>query len=75
MPKLKDFVTSYLSIIISIITNFVLLPVYLKYFGADDYGAWIVINTFVQYLALANFGIPTSLMVTGANLKNKSLIG
>jgi len=75
MPKLKDFATSYLSIIISIITNFVLLPVYLKYFGADDYGAWIVINTLVQYLALANFGIPTSLMVTGANLKNKSIIG
>lgn len=75
MPKLRDFVTSYLSIIISIITNFVLLPVYLKYFGADDYGAWIVINTFVQYLALANFGIPTALTVTGANLKNKSAIG
>jgi O-antigen/teichoic acid export membrane protein len=74
MPKIKDFATSYLSIVITIITNFVLLPIYIKYFGSDNYGAWILINTFVQYLALANFGIPTSLTVIGANLQNKNLI-
>jgi O-antigen/teichoic acid export membrane protein len=51
-----------------------LVPVYLKYFGSDDYGAWILVNSFVQYLALANFGLPTTLTVFGANLKNKSLI-
>lgn len=74
MPKIKDFVLSYVSIIISIISSLIMLPLYIHYFGSEDYGAWIVINTFIQYLALANFGLPTSLTIIASNFNNKNLI-
>ncbi len=74
MVKIKDFFFSYLGIIISITANLLLLPVYVRYFGNDDYGGLIIISTLIQYLGLVNFGLPTALTILATNLDDKSLI-
>jgi len=69
-PKIKDYFFSFLSIAVNIGCNLVMVPLYVKYFGTIDYGVWIIINTILQYLMLANFGLPTALTTIATNSSN-----
>ena len=73
-PKIKDYIFSFASIFINVCSNIVMVPLYVNYFGVLDYGVWIVINTILQYLMLANFGIPTALTTIATNAsRNESV--
>ncbi|MHA4894107.1 MATE family efflux transporter [Pedobacter sp. PWIIR3] len=74
-PKLKDYFFSFLSIFINVCSNILMVPLYVEYFGAINYGIWIVINTILQYLMLANFGIPTALTTIATNSSHQESIG
>jgi O-antigen/teichoic acid export membrane protein len=51
---------SYVNTAIGIICNFIIIPVYIKYLGREDYGLWITISGLVTYLGFLNFGIAQS---------------
>src|SRR5262245_36674505 len=48
---------SYANTGTSFLCNFLVVPIYLKYLGRDDYGLWITVSGLVAYLALLNLGI------------------
>lgn len=55
-----NLVSSYAHIILSVIVNVAYVPIALQFMGVERYGIWIVIQTIINYLVLANFGIPTA---------------
>lgn len=48
---------SYLNTGMTLLCNLILVPMYLYYFGKEQYGLWLVVLSIVSYLALSNFGI------------------
>ena len=48
---------SYFNTGASIACNFIVVPVYLKYLGSQEYGLWLTISGLVGYLSLLNLGI------------------
>jgi O-antigen/teichoic acid export membrane protein len=48
---------SYVNTAAGIISNLVLIPLYLQYLGQENYGLWITISGVVSYLSLLNLGI------------------
>jgi O-antigen/teichoic acid export membrane protein len=54
--------SSYAHIVLSVILNVMYVPIALHYLGTERYGVWIVLQTFVNFLTIANFGIPTALL-------------
>src|SRR5436190_847788 len=53
-------VASYANTGVGMVTNFVAIPIYLKYLGREDYGLWMTISGVVLYLGFLNFGITQS---------------
>jgi hypothetical protein len=39
------------------VTNFVAIPIYLRYLGRAEYGLWMTVSGVILYLGLLNFGI------------------
>lgn len=64
---------SYFNVGISILTNLILVPMYLHYLGKEQYGLWLVVLSMVSYLGLSNLGIAqvVSNLVASANAKNE----
>lgn len=64
---------SYLNIGISLLSNIILVPMYLYYLGKEQYGLWIVVLSIVGFLGLSNLGIAqvVSNLVAGANAKKE----
>jgi O-antigen/teichoic acid export membrane protein len=64
---------SYLNTGISMLSNFILVPMYLSYLGKEQYGLWIVVLSIVSYLGLSNLGIAqiVSNLVAGAGAKHE----
>jgi len=62
---------SYLNTGISMLSNLILVPMYLYYLGKEQYGLWIVVLSIVSYLGFSNLGIAqiVSNLVAGANSK------
>lgn len=62
---------SYLNTGISILSNLILVPMFLYYLGKEQYGLWIVVLSMVSYLGLSNLGIAQSVsnFVASANAK------
>ena len=63
---------SYLNTAVSLISNLVLVPMYLFYLGKEEYGLWLVILSIVSYLGFSNLGIAQSVanFVASTNAKN-----
>jgi O-antigen/teichoic acid export membrane protein len=63
---------SYLNTAFSLISNLILIPMYLFYFGKEEYGLWLVVLSIVNYLGFSNFGIAQSVanLVASANAKS-----
>ncbi len=53
-------VASYANTGVGMVTNFVAIPIYLKYLGREDYGLWMTISGVLIYLGFLNFGITQS---------------
>ena len=51
---------SYINTGISMLSNLILVPMYLLYFGREQYGLWLVILSIVSYLGFSNLGIAQS---------------
>lgn len=43
----------------NLLIQFVLPPVFLRYYGVGDYGEWLVLSATLSYLGTLNFGITT----------------
>lgn len=70
-------IASYIYMVISMILGFVIVPISLKYWGADKYGIWTIITTIGSYITLSNLGINTSisvLMGKASNYEEKLMI-
>lgn len=52
--------SSYAHIVLSVLMNIMYIPIALHYMGIERYGVWVVLMTMINYLTLANFGIPTA---------------
>jgi len=65
-------VVSYLNTGTSMLSNLILVPLYLLYFGKEQYGLWLVILSIVSYLGFSNLGIAQSVSnyVASKNAKN-----
>ncbi len=63
---------SYLNTAVSLSSNLILVPMYLFYFGKEEYGLWLVVLSIVSYLGFSNLGIAQSVanLVASANAKN-----
>ena len=48
---------SYANTATSIVCNFIIVPIYLRYIREVDYGVWMTVSAVVTYLGLLNFGI------------------
>ncbi|MGQ9729341.1 MAG: oligosaccharide flippase family protein [Candidatus Fervidibacter sp.] len=46
---------------VSALVGFVLIPMFTKYLGADQYGVWVLAQSVVGYLNLMEFGLTTTL--------------
>lgn len=51
---------SYLNIAVSSLTNLILVPMYIYYLGAEEYGLWLIVLTIVSYLGFSHLGIGQS---------------
>ena len=71
-PILSGTLASYLNTAVSMVSNLVLVPMYLFYFGKEEYGLWLVVLSIVSYLGFSNLGIAQSVanLVAGTNAKN-----
>ena len=65
-------VASYLNTVVSLLSNLVLVPMYLLYFSKEEYGLWLVVLSIVSYLGFSNLGIAQSVanFVASTNAKN-----
>jgi O-antigen/teichoic acid export membrane protein len=72
----KNFIlgtgSSYLSTLISILIGIISVPIGLKYFGIERYGALAIIGTLITYLSVSNFGIPSAVSVLAAKTLDKT---
>ena len=57
---LTNIGSSYIQIALSVVLNIMYIPIALHYLGAERYGVWIVLQTLINLLSIANFGIPTA---------------
>ena len=46
---------------VAVIVSFVSVPLTVRYLGAERYGAWVTISTAMAWIALADFGLSSSL--------------
>ena len=53
---LKGLGAGMLGQIISIVTRISLVPLFLLYWGSDQYAVWLLISAVVSYLTLVDFG-------------------
>lgn len=53
----KGVLASYLNTVIGIVCNLVIIPLYIKYLGREEYGLWIAVSGITTYLGFLNFGI------------------
>lgn len=62
---------TYLNTGISLLSNLILVPMYLYYLGKETYGLWLVVLSIVSYLGFSNFGVAQSVsnFVASANAK------
>ncbi|MBT9175324.1 MAG: putative membrane protein EpsK [candidate division WS2 bacterium] len=62
---------SYFNTSVSMLSNLILIPMYLHYLGKEQYGLWLVVLSIVSYLGLSNLGIAQSVsnFVASANAK------
>jgi len=56
-PIASGVVASYANTAVGMLSNFVAIPLYLRYLGREEYGLWMTISGVVLYLGLLNFGI------------------
>jgi O-antigen/teichoic acid export membrane protein len=51
------------------------IPIALNYMGVEKYGVWVVILSIINYLNLANFGIPTAVtnLISQSNDQNEKV--
>ena len=52
---------SYLNIIVSSVTNLLLVPIYIYYLGDENYGLWLIVLTLISYLGFSHLGIGQSI--------------
>lgn len=65
----KGISASYANTAISAISNFIIIPLYIKYLGRQEYGLWIAVSGITTYLGFLNLGIGQ----TTANLFGKAV--
>ena len=51
---------SYLNTFVSVLSNFILVPLYLLHLGSEQYGLWLLVQSVVSYLGFSNLGIAQS---------------
>lgn len=56
---------------ISVLTNFLLVPVMLHYMGSEQYGLWLTLQSLTAFAAFLDFGISNSTLnaITAANAR------
>lgn len=69
---LSGTLASYLNTSISMLSNLILVPMYLFYFGKEEYGLWLLVLSIVSYLGFSHLGISQSVanFVASKNSKN-----
>lgn len=69
----KGSIASYSNKVVSMAGNLILVPMYLLYFGKEQYGLWLVILSIVSYFGFSNIGITQSVSnhVAGYNARNQ----
>lgn len=55
-------IISYISLVIHVISNLVLTPVYLHFLGMDQYGLYQMIYSVASYILILDFGIKTAMV-------------
>ena len=55
----KNLGANSLSVIINIILQVVAVPVFIKYWGVNLYGEWLVLTAFTAYFSMTDIGLNT----------------
>jgi O-antigen/teichoic acid export membrane protein len=59
-PVHRTFAASFLSavnLLLKVAASFILIPITMRYLGREQYGIWVVLQSFAGYLALSELGI------------------
>ena len=57
---IRNIGTSYISVIITSLIGLYSIPLAINHFDTETYGIWLLVSSIIAYLAISNFGIPTS---------------
>jgi O-antigen/teichoic acid export membrane protein len=53
----RGVAASYVNAAAGVLSTLILVPMYLRYLGSEEYGLWITVSGVVAYLGLVNLGI------------------
>ena len=56
------FLASLGARVITVITNFAMVPLLVNHLGEERYGVWLTLNSLIAYLAFADFGLGNGLL-------------
>jgi len=68
---INNILLSYLSVIITNLIGFFMVPLMINYLGMEIYGIWMLGTSIIGYLSLSNFGIPTAVTTLMAKTSNE----
>lgn len=63
---LQGFSSGLLIKVGSAILSFLIIPIYINYFGNDDYGSIIVLTTAITIMSIIHLGLPNAIATIGA---------
>ena len=52
---------------VSVVLNVLYQPLFLNFYGVNEYGIWTLVLTIINYIGLSNVGIPTAVTVLISN--------
>ena len=59
----RGIAASYVNTAVGIVCNLVLVPLYLRALGRDEYGLWMAVSGLVAYLTLLNLGMAQTISI------------
>lgn len=70
--KKMAIIISYMMVLMNTVSNLVLTPVYLKYFGIEMYGLYQMVYAVAHYILILDFGIGTTMVryISGYHANN-----
>lgn len=62
MSAPRNVLANWAAFGLSVVVNFALTPFIIRQLGADDYGLWVLLASFVGYLGLLDLGVRSAIM-------------